>query len=78
MPQRNCTKDKDEIAKAIKRITLPIEMEKYKQIVGDPKAFRTWIDGMITAYPALFPVSINQGYTLHDDRQSKKMPTIML
>ena len=28
MPQRNCTKDKDEIAKAIKRITLPIEMEK--------------------------------------------------
>ena len=78
MPQRNCTKEKNEIAKTIKRITLPIEMEKYKRIVNNPKAFRLWLDDMITAYPPLFPALINQGYTLHDERQSKKMPTVPL
>lgn len=78
MPQRKCTKTKAEIVKPFKRITLPIEMEAYQTIVNDPAGFRQWLDEMIAAYPALFPATIGQGYTLHDQRVSKKMPTVIL
>ena len=78
MPQRQCSKEKTESVKAFKRITLPIEMEKYRSIVADREAFRQWVDEMIDTYPTLFPGAIQQGYTLHDQRQSEKLPDVIL
>ena len=72
MPQRKCTKTKAVIASPIKRITLPITMEKYREIVGDCPAYRKWVDEMIVKYPELFPQAIGAGYTLHDERASVK------
>ena len=47
--------------------------------MSDAKAFRQYLDGMITQYPELFPVTIRQGYTLHDILpESVKMPGIRL
>ena len=44
MPQRKCTRKKEKVLKPSKRIVLAIELEKYKKIVKDPKAFREWVD----------------------------------
>ena len=78
MPQRKCTKERTEIVKPLKRITLPIEMATYQTLVFDPVAFRQWLDEMIAQYPALFPPAIQQGYTLHDRRTSVKLPAVSL
>ena len=50
MPQRKCIKEKAIITSAVKRITLPITMEKYREIVADCCAYRKWIDQMIVEY----------------------------
>jgi hypothetical protein len=73
MPQRNCTKTKASVVSPHKRITLPITMEKYQEIVGDHRAYRKWVDEMIAQSPELFPKEIVGGYTLHDERASEKM-----
>jgi len=78
MPQRNCTKTKADIIRANKRITLPLTMEKYQEIVGNHRAYRKWIDEMIAQYPELFPKEIVGGYTLHDERASEKMEGVRL
>ena len=78
MPQRNCTKTKAEVVTANKRITLPLLMEKYQEIVGDRQAYRKWVDEMIVLHPELFPKEIAGGYTLHDKRASEKMEGVWL
>lgn len=78
MPQRKCTKEQPQIVKPLKRLTLPIEMERYQTLVPDPAAFRRWLDEMVQHYPALFPAAISQGYTLHDARTSVKLPEVRL
>ena len=78
MPQRKCNKRKVKVTKPCKRITLPIEWEAYKEIVDETETFRQWLDEMIGQYPELFPRAIEQGYSLHDQRASEKMPDVSL
>jgi len=78
MPQRKCTKTKATITSPIKRITLPIEMERYRSIVENCQAYRAWLDDMIAQHPDLFPKAISSGYTLHDNRSSSKMTDVRL
>jgi hypothetical protein len=78
MPQRKFTKIQTEVARPHKRITLPIEMEKYREIVKDSQAYRAWLDEMIVQYPALFPEDIGDGYSLHDERSSAKLEDVRL
>jgi hypothetical protein len=61
-----------DVTKPSKRITLPIVLERYQEIMDEPSAFRPWLDGMIEQYPELFPAVIEDGYTLHDMRSSRK------
>jgi len=78
MPQRNYIKTKEEVIQASKRITLAIDLEKYKEIVSAPKLFRAWVDENVERSPELFPPAIKKGYVLHDMRISSKMPEIVL
>lgn len=78
MPPRNCNRTKEKVAKQSKVIRLPIELEDYQEIIGDRKAFRKWVDGMIEQYPSLFPQAIVKGYVLHDMRTSVKLPEIQM
>ncbi len=70
--------NKDRIASPIKRITLPIAMEKYREIVADCCAYRKWVDEMIVEHPELFPKTIGAGYSLHDERTSRKLEDVRL
>ncbi len=78
MPRRKYSKTKTDVTKPSKRITLPIDLARHQQIIDKPGAFRQWLDGMIEQYPELFPVAIEDGYTLHDMRSSRKMPDVRL
>jgi len=78
MPQRECTKEQTEVTRAQKRITLPIETERYQGIVDDCQAYRKWLDEMIGKYPELFPANIRAGYLLHDERSSTKLENVRL
>jgi len=78
MPERKCTKTKAKIASPNKRITLPIAMEKYREIVNDFHAYRQWVDELIVQHPELFPKEMADGYTLHDERTSEKMKGMRL
>lgn len=78
MPQRKCTKTKAEVTRPQKRITLPIEKERYNKIVDDCQSYRNWLDEMIVKHPELFPKNISAGYSLHDNRSSAKMEGIRL
>ncbi len=78
MPPRQCTKTKAEVTSPCKRITLPITMEAYAEMVDDYRAFRAWVDEMIEQHAELFPVAIQAGYTLHDERGSDKLKGIRL
>jgi len=72
MPQRKYSKTKSDVTKPSKRITLPIDLDQYHQIIDKPSKFRQWLNEMIEQYPELFPVVIKNGYTLHDIRSSSK------
>jgi hypothetical protein len=78
MPQRQCTKTKANVTSPCKRITLPIGLEEYEEIIGDHCAYRKWVGEMIVQYPELFPVAISAGYSLHDERGSEKMESLRL
>jgi hypothetical protein len=79
MPPRQCIKTKTEIAKASRRICIPISREEYDAVVNDKQRFRKKLDGFIKMYPELFPPEISQGYQLHGwRRQSVKMPDVKL
>ncbi len=79
--ERRCSQEKDfdPFANKSKQICVSIEQEEYNRILGDAKAFRMYLDGMIAQYPELFPVMIQQGYILHDILpESEKMSGIRL
>jgi len=78
MPHRECTKTQTIVARLHRRITLPIDQEKYDEIVEDCHAYREWLDEMILGHPELFPKNIAKGYTLHDGRASGKMDGVRL
>jgi hypothetical protein len=78
MPQRKYIKIKEKVSKPSKRITLAIDLDKYKEIVKSPKEFRAWLDAYIICSPELFPADIENGYVLHSIRNSRKMPEITL
>ncbi len=79
--ERRCSleKDFDHLANKSRQICTFIDEEGGNCILGDAKDFRKYLDGMIAQYPELFPVTIRQGYTLHDILpESVKMPRIRL
>jgi len=78
MPPRNCNRTKEKVTEQSKVIRLPIELENYREIVADTKAFRKFVDKLIEQYPSLFPQAIVKGYVLHDMRISVKMPEIQM
>ena len=78
MPKRQCSKTKDTVTSPIKRITLPIEMEKYQEIIDGCPAYRQWVDSMINEHSELFPDTIGDGYSLHDKRISDKLKDVPL
>src|SRR5664279_5938262 len=78
MPQRQCTKTEADITSACKRITLPITLGKYSEIIGDCCAYREWVDEMIVQHVELFPDAIREGYRLHDERGSDKLAGLRL
>lgn len=77
MPQRNCSKEQQEVVKVSKRVMLPIDMAAYEEIAKDGVEFRAWLDRMIAAHPELFPAIIHDGYVLHDYLpESDKLPGV--
>ncbi|MCB9002909.1 MAG: hypothetical protein H6664_00945 [Ardenticatenaceae bacterium] len=79
MPQRKYNKTKLESTKHTKRITLPIDLVTYNELLPDKKAFRQYLDEMVQTYPELFPDDIGCGYKLHGMMPpSKKMPQVQL
>lgn len=79
MPPRKYNKTKIESTKRTKRITLPIDLRAYNDIVHDASAFRQHLDETIQSYPELFPPDITQGYKLHGMMPvSQKMPQVQL
>ena len=61
------------------RICIPIDRAEYDRILGEPVAFRTYLDGQIADHPELFPEAIQQGYQLHGILPpSKKLPDLRL
>ena len=53
-------------------ICLPISEASYRGVVGDPAAFRRWLDEAFRAAPELFPTGFDRGYELKDARTSAK------
>ena len=79
--QRNCSqeKDLDALFKGTKRICIPIERDRYEEIVADRQAFRHHLDGLTREYPELFPAAMAEGYILHGTLPpSKKMPEVRM
>jgi hypothetical protein len=53
-------------------LCLPIAKDDYLNRIDHPKKFRDWLDRVFRDSPELFPTAFAQGYTLKDDRTSKK------
>jgi hypothetical protein len=60
------------LARTCSTICLPIDQARYEAPVGDPQAFRDWIDAAFAASPELFPAAFAAGYPLKDARLSRK------
>jgi hypothetical protein len=75
-PKRQCNPDLQLVAKASRRIVLPIAPADYGQQIQDRHQFRQWVDTMYRQYPELFPDRFAEGYYLHDVRHSSKMPEV--
>jgi len=79
MSQRKYNRTKIESTKHTKRITLPLDLTGYNELLYDKQAFRKCLNEMIQNYPELFPSNINQGYKLHGMMPaSRKMPQVQL
>ena len=78
MPQRNCSKEKQLIAKTSKRVTLPLPQRIYNRVIDDHQIYRDYLDTMFVECPELFPPDMQMGYTWHDMLHSKKMPEVRL
>ena len=66
MPQRSHTTERSQVLKVNKRVTLPIPLAEYKELISDSKGFRRKLDSMLATYPELFPEVITGGYVPHD------------
>lgn len=55
-----------------KTICIPCSPQQYEQVVGDPEAFRKFLDQQIEATPELFPPEIRRGYRMKDTYPSRK------
>lgn len=56
----------------IRTICLPIEEERYRQVVGNAVAFRAWLLESFQQSPELFPQGFAQGFSMKDVRISQK------
>jgi hypothetical protein len=54
-------------------ICLPIDQDRYLQLIDSPEEFRRWLDQAFRDMPELFPKAFASGYTLKDDRVSVKL-----
>lgn len=54
-------------------LCLPIRKDDYLALIGDPAQFRRWLDGAFRDAPELFPPAFAEGYTLNDERVSKRL-----
>ncbi len=73
-PKRECNRALRLVAKASRRIVLPVDPVDYPQLVQHRHMFRGWVDTMFARYPELFPDEFAEGYHLHDLRSSLKLP----
>jgi hypothetical protein len=78
MPPRDCSLSKSLIAKASRKIILPINQGIYSQMIADYQMYREYLDVMIQECPELFPPDMREGFTWHDILASKKMPDVRL
>lgn len=76
--QRKCSHELKLAAKRSRRIVLPIDREQYQTAVQDVGTFRRWVDSTRGQYPELFPDEIGEGYSLHDQRSSRKLPEVCI
>jgi hypothetical protein len=65
-------------AKPSRRIGLPIDCEQYRVVVQDAGLFRAVLEANFQQYPELFPDEMDDGYTLHDIRASRKLSELRL
>lgn len=57
-----------------KTICLPMGTDvDYEKLVEDTKAFRAYLDNLITVHPELFPAGIEEGYCFHGFVESGKL-----
>jgi hypothetical protein len=77
-PKRECNPELQLVAKPSRRIVLPSEPAEYTQRVQDGQRLRQWVDAMYTQYPELFPDAFAEGYHLHDQHPSRKLPAISI
>lgn len=77
-PRRQCNPELQLVAKVSHRIVLPIAPAAYAQQIQDRHQFRQWVDAMYRQYPELFPDSFAEGYHLHDQRPSRKLPAVVI
>jgi hypothetical protein len=61
------------LARSCSTICLPVDPDAYRDIVGDPRRFRDWLDGVYRDCPELFPRAFAAGYRLKDARTSAKL-----
>jgi hypothetical protein len=54
-------------------ICLPIDQDRYRQVIASPEAFRRALDQFYQDMPELFPKAFASGYTLKDARVSVKL-----
>lgn len=77
--QRKCSQRKEIQARPSRRIVIPIGQEVYECLMGDTRAFRTFLDTLIEEHPELFPAEIKQGYRWYGlYPRSKKMPEVRM
>lgn len=75
---RKCSQELKLAAKPSRRIVLPIDREHYVSVVQDAGAFRGWVENNRSQHPELFPDEIQEGYSLHDIRPSRKLPDVRI
>ena len=60
------------MARSCSTICLPVRIDTYRDVVTDPRRFRSWLDQAFRDHPELFPKAFAQGYRLKDARRSAK------
>ena len=60
------------MARSCSTICVPVRKDLYQQIIHNPTRFRNWLDQSFGEHPELFPKAFAHGYTLKDQRRSRK------